>query len=180
MQEHQFSIHSKCSTVLFGTGVGDALKSIFLVLLCPITCPLGYCFRREAPKPKPREEVKWIPPPPPQVIYEKPPPPRIEYVPAPPSNNLCPVFVPNDFRSLPNEGIQRLDILPNPEIPLGFQDLRFTDLPTGKPVNGHALAPGNVISSVYAPVPINQQGFQGSTVISDVAIGGWMPTGISR
>jgi hypothetical protein len=140
--------------------------------------------RREAPKSKPREEIKYITPPP-EIIYEKPPPPRIEYIPEP-AISLCPVFVPNHFQSLPNEGIQRLDILANPEIPIGFQDLRFADLTSEKPANNRLdpLATEHMISPGYAPfnyqnapVSINQQqlGMQRTNVFSDFAVGGWMP-----
>ena len=107
-------------------GCFGALKSVVLVLLCPITCPLGYCFRRNPPpKKQPRQEFVVIPAPPQEVIYEKPPPARTEYIESPQLPNLCPVFVPNTYSSLPNEGIQRFDILKHPDVPIGFQDMRF-------------------------------------------------------
>jgi hypothetical protein len=178
-------------------GCCGALKSVLLVLLCPITCPLGYCLRRKPPAKQTRQDVVVLPAPPQEVIYEKSGPARVKYIDAPQVPYLCPVFVPNDFKSLPNEGIQRLDILQLPEVPIGFHDMRFIDPHS---LDGHHQ--GSVAAQLHHinPMQIQGQNIQGkhsfqqmqnvqsfpqmqngnSSVSNDVAISGWMPMGSTR
>jgi hypothetical protein len=174
-------------------GCCGGLKSVLLVLLCPITCPLGYCIRRKPPpKTQPKQEIVVIPAPPQEVIYEKPGPPKIvEYFEnaAPAVPRLCPVFVPNSFNSLPNEGIQRLDILQIPDVPVGFQDMRFID---PHALNDNYQGPIAAQLAHVNPMQIqaqnNMHGMQSiqqmqnlqSSVINNIAVGGWMPMGATR
>ena len=161
-------------------GCCGALKSVLLVILFPITCPLGYCFRRSPPPKKPREEVVWLPPPPAKVIYEDRPPTKYVYedVPAPPlpQTGLCPVYIPDSYHSLPNEGILQVDILQGPDVPIGFQDVRSIDSVQKSNGNINFTGTANQIYMPYSATALNGQ----QNVISDVAVGGWMPVGASR
>jgi hypothetical protein len=135
-----------------------------------------------------------IPAPPQEVIYEKPVPARVEYLESH-APNLCPVFIPNSYSSLPNEGIQRLDILQVPDVPVGFQDMRFIDPHS---LNGHHE--GSIAAQLPRSNPMQIQGMQSfpqvhnvqgmqsfpqmqnsqSSVSNDIAISGWMPMGPTR
>jgi hypothetical protein len=137
-----------------------------------------------------------IPAPPQEVIYDKPAPARVKYIETH-VPHLCPVFVPVSYSSLPNEGIQRVDILQVPDVPIGFQDMRYIDQHA---LSGHHQGPIttqlpqsnsmqiNNIQVQSFPQMQNVQSMQSfpqaqnlhSSASNDIAISGWMPMGPTR
>jgi hypothetical protein len=126
------------------------LFALLGLLVCPVWCLIAYCCRRKAPpKPNPVTTIEWLPAPKQEVIYEPPPPVQIEeiYVPA---SNLCPVFIPDDYHRMPEEGSEQMDIFEHPGVPHGF--LNFDDYDNLSR------------TGIQIPLPLPHQTFQAASV----------------
>ncbi len=145
---------------------GNLYFLLLLLLIIPLIFLASYCCRR---KPAPKlQKVEYLPAAAPKIEYFVPEPPKITKCVQVPS--LYPVYIPDDFQSLPNEGISGFQFVDINQLPAGFNEFDTLDSRNhGKPVS--------IDGTCYTGTMADPNIFviRQSSVVSDFALDSWMP-----
>jgi hypothetical protein len=172
-----------------------------VLLIIPLAIIIAFICRRPAPQKSP-----------PAVILQRTEPIYVEprkaivhdYV----SLSMCPVYIPQEYKSLPNEGVEQLEamqknysseytsksmfpvyvpeeykLLPNEGAPRNVQPSGFQNS-QGQRSPVAAIKNQQMYQVIQGSTPVKTNlpfgaGNTGGQVISDVAVSGWMPMGPS-